>query len=63
MESELSHFRRLGETDWDQIERTKTDFWAVFYRSKAEVEMLLRMADATDEQLDIMKEKHAGVVA
>lgn len=63
VENELNHFRRLEETDWDQIERTKQEFWAVFYRSKTEVELLLRAADATDEQLEIMREKHAEVVA
>lgn len=62
VENELNHFRRLEETDWDQINRTKTEFWATFYRSKTEVEVLLRIAEQSNIQVDEIKEKHAQIL-
>ena len=49
VENELNHFRRLEETDWDQINRTKTEFWSTFYKSKTEVEVLLRLAEQSND--------------
>ena len=63
VENQLNHYRRLEETDWDQIERTKTEFWATFYRSKTELEMLWKLTHHSNQLLDSTKDKLVEVVA